>query len=356
MKTISDYLNFILRSREKAKASNRLFEVLWEITDRCNLNCQHCYLPPQRRKNNAQELPWEAIKEIIGQLQHSGCLSIVLTGGEFFCREDASLILEYLKKKAFCLSLITNGTLLNKEIVQLLKDFTPLPNVSLSLYSLKEATNAKIVGAKGALEKTLNAIELISQAEIPLTINHLVMRNNLQEFAALKAFARERKVRFLSNYIVEPCLDGSTGVLEQQIPVSRLKLFVQREKKEEGSCLRTDACAQEKKNAVLKKRLFYCDAGRVSMSINPSGKANLCLKLPIPGLEVLKEGVLSCWQRIVEYVNNLKTSREYQCDKCQFVDLCAWCPAMGQLLEGDLNSCVPFYKKIARMQKEVLCA
>jgi len=49
------------------------------VTERCDLNCRHCYLPAHRRKDS---LTLTEFDDILGQLREAGTLFITLSGGE----------------------------------------------------------------------------------------------------------------------------------------------------------------------------------------------------------------------------------------------------------------------------------
>ncbi|HPD60977.1 MAG TPA: hypothetical protein PKV48_04350, partial [Thermodesulfobacteriota bacterium] len=54
------------------------FSVVFEITDRCNLKCLHCY----QENGGKEELNFHEIKVILDDLEKLGTLKVTLTGGE----------------------------------------------------------------------------------------------------------------------------------------------------------------------------------------------------------------------------------------------------------------------------------
>ena len=56
----------------------------FEITERCNLGCVHCFInqPAGSHVQLERELGTEQIKEILDQIADAGCLHLLLTGGE----------------------------------------------------------------------------------------------------------------------------------------------------------------------------------------------------------------------------------------------------------------------------------
>lgn len=74
------------------------FEILWELTERCNFKCTHCgnftdILP------RASELDFEQICTAIDHMQIQRPLAITFTGGEPFLRDDLCSIIDLLYQR-----------------------------------------------------------------------------------------------------------------------------------------------------------------------------------------------------------------------------------------------------------------
>ncbi len=72
-----------------------------EITDACNLECQHCYLEASPAKQ--ARMTFAEFQRVVGAFQENQGLSIELTGGEVFCNPEWKPILE-LALEQFSLS------------------------------------------------------------------------------------------------------------------------------------------------------------------------------------------------------------------------------------------------------------
>jgi MoaA/NifB/PqqE/SkfB family radical SAM enzyme len=343
------YKDFVFKFSRKAKRANGPWDVAWELTQRCNLDCPHCYIPIELRKAGAAELDLGQVKLIIDELAAMGCYSLSLTGGEIFTRKDVLQILEYLRGKGLHLAIQTNGTLITDSIGDILAAFNPLPSVAVSLYSLKEEQNERIVGVQGALKKTLEGIGILKRKNIPVTVGMLVMKGNLEEFDAIKEFAASQQIHFQYDYVMRPCYGGSKAPLKFQIPLSAIRRL---KGKEKDFLKQRDGCGQLKDNRFPKDKLFYCEAGRTYMAIDPYGQANMCLDFPFPSLSIPKEGLRFAWQKVLKFAKSLKPNGSFRCYKCSLGDFCAWCPAMAWRHRKDLNACLSFYKRLAGMEKD----
>src|SRR3989442_14209569 len=63
--------------------------VLFEVTHRCNLGCEHCYLtegPVGRPRPTREELTLDEIRPVLDDLAEAGTLFLTLTRGRAFMR------------------------------------------------------------------------------------------------------------------------------------------------------------------------------------------------------------------------------------------------------------------------------
>jgi len=73
---------------------------MMELTDRCDLNCVHCYInqPAGNQQARSKELSTEEIKGILKQAAEAGTLYMTLTGGEVLLRKDFPEIYSYARR------------------------------------------------------------------------------------------------------------------------------------------------------------------------------------------------------------------------------------------------------------------
>ena len=103
--------------------------VLFEVTHRCNLGCEHCYLtegPVGRPRPTREELTLDEVRPVLDQLAEAGTLFLTLTGGEVFMRRDFLEILAHARSCGFSVTIFTTGTLLTPETASALADLHPL--------------------------------------------------------------------------------------------------------------------------------------------------------------------------------------------------------------------------------------
>ena len=126
--------------------NNKPFSVAWELTRKCNGQCIYCGSNADSRLND--ELDLDSSLDLIKKLSKLEIKVINILGGEVFLREDWFTILKEIKKNGMEIFLITNGTILNNDIISKLKIIDPL-NISVSLDGNEEYHDKVRKGAKG---------------------------------------------------------------------------------------------------------------------------------------------------------------------------------------------------------------
>lgn len=104
---------------------------LWAITGRCNYQCRHCFMSSPH--NPFPELTTKELLSVVDQLSECGVASIQLTGGEPLLRKDFYQLVEALSQRNIRIeSILTNGSLVNQELLDRLKEQNQHPSFQIS--------------------------------------------------------------------------------------------------------------------------------------------------------------------------------------------------------------------------------
>jgi len=159
------------------------FKLQLNPTNKCNLKCRFCWLRDFDSGNlNLDEISEKNYLKIIEEAHNLGVEEIEITGGgEPMMRNDILTIIESIKNYEMRGRLITNGTLLNKKIIEKLITIGWDETV-ISLDAPNKEINDYLRG-KGAFEKTTRAIKTFqimkndSNSENPKLSIHTVLCN-----------------------------------------------------------------------------------------------------------------------------------------------------------------------------------
>src|SRR5262249_42437412 len=163
----------------------RPYALLAEITYRCPLHCPYCSNPTQIRDN--QELTTDEWKRVIREAAALGVLQIGFSGGEPLARPDLVELIRAARDAKLYTNLITSGIGPDDNRVRGLRG-AGLDSVQLSFQSDESSLADEIAGAR-AHEHKLNVAAKIRAAGIPLSLNFVIHRRNIDRLPRMIASA-----------------------------------------------------------------------------------------------------------------------------------------------------------------------
>ena len=127
--------------------------IFWNITNKCNLTCSHCYInaSPDAERPNEQTL--EEGKAFIDDVAEVGVPLLLFTGGEPLVSKDFWELAKYAKGKGLRTVISTNGVLITKEVAKRLQD-VGIQYVGVSLDGMRQ-THDRFRGHDGAFDAAL---------------------------------------------------------------------------------------------------------------------------------------------------------------------------------------------------------
>lgn len=316
------------------------FGFQWHITDHCNLRCKHCY---QVKFDSSSELSLDKIKFIIDKISLTildKFITVNVTGGEPFLREDFFDILSYIEdKKNFKeFNIITNATLIDVEKIDKINKFNKFKYLKISLESANEKKNDFIRG-KGNFNKVIENIKLFKENSnkkilLMMTLGSL----NFKEITNFLDFSKDLKV------------DGV--ILERFVPIGRgtnLKEFYLKNKEwyevlkiiiyyldlnlSPYDLLPYKAFWIDLKNSKLKGAL--CELGDESMALMPNGDVYPCRRLPIVIGNILNEDFGEILFKLKKFKDDIIENLKGKCKNCKIKN-CIGCRALTYAIKGDL--------------------
>ncbi len=153
----ADNLRYGIGSGAYRTAAERKPVVVWNITRRCNLRCQHCYSDSSNR-DYPGELTANECRAVIDDLAAFGVPALLLSGGEPMIHPDFFEIANYARERGIRLTLSTNGTLLEGRNAAHLLDIG-FAYVGISLDGIGE-THDRFRGRTGAFQRAVTAFRL----------------------------------------------------------------------------------------------------------------------------------------------------------------------------------------------------
>lgn len=348
---IQSYNRFWQKIHLLAKKKGFLLRVMFELTYRCNFSCKHCYLPLSYRKY--RELKTKDIIFILNQLRDIGCLYLGFTGGEPFMRKDIIKILGHAKRKGFELIIYTNGSLIEKKVAKELSLLNP-NKVDITLPAMTKVAFEQITGVSGSHDKVFKAIELLYKNKVNLGFKTCLLKENEAEIKEIEDFAASLGALHRLDDMLSPRLDGSREPYNYRGTLTNKK-----ELKECSSEFNSQINITKNHRSKLCS-FFRCGVGSTQAAITPLGELKMCLMIDRPKYKIMdvesgdkSVNLKEVWQKLKEFIKNIKVDNNYQCNNCNLKPYCKWCPAQGWLWSRNFTSCTPESRLWARMRKHI---
>lgn len=173
----------------------KLDHLFFNITNRCNLECKYCYdnsSKPIRKFDSGSSLNLKQIEMLAFEAKECGAKKVTLSGGEPFARNDWYEIFSIFDNLGFSLAISTNGTLINKEIVNKLSNFKDII-FQISIDGAK-ITHEKIRGKVGCFDKTISTVNLLKKFGFDVQINCVIFKENYWEIPFLYNISQKYRI------------------------------------------------------------------------------------------------------------------------------------------------------------------
>jgi len=169
--------------------------LLAELTHRCPLQCPYCSNPLALERING-ELDTETWCRVIDEANELGVLQTHFSGGEPTLRQDLGALIRHATTIGQYTNLITAGVLLDRKKLEALAD-AGLDHLQLSIQDSRDANANRIGGYKEGHAKKMAVADLVTEIGLPLTINAVVHRQNLDNLGEIIELAVEKKAKRL---------------------------------------------------------------------------------------------------------------------------------------------------------------
>lgn len=318
--------------------------LIWLLTARCNLSCKHCYTVRLVKKG---ELSFEEIKNILLDASQVGVRHINFTGGEIFVRNDALDIISHTSSLGIRTSIVTNGLLLDEEVVKGLARSKVF--VFFSLDGADKEIHERIRG-KGTWEKANQGIERLKEAGVPFCFVMAINRINSFQMREYLYFAKRKGA--LAVCLI-PVLPVGKAKEEMLLSPEEIEVFLEEvSRTAEEMHFPVSLWCLPFAGLKVKSQLVSAGScrGGEGMDIDPSGDVLLCDVLDIT-LSNVKKGLLEAYREQEEsplLKSLIQPQLKEPCLSCPLRKECrGGCFARSYLLKGDIHTPDPLCPRVS---------
>jgi radical SAM protein with 4Fe4S-binding SPASM domain len=353
----------------------RPYVISWNLTYRCNLACEHCYLdaggkPLVATENFADrsELGTEECFRVIDEIAAFApeCLTI-LTGGEPLLRRDILEIVQRAAERDLWVVVGTNGVRITENLAGLLAK-AGARGLSLSLDALDPDRHDGFRRVRGAWRNTVEGAEILNRSGLPFIIQTTAGSHNLSELEAIADFAYERlgakvwnlyflvptgRGQFISDMSPAQYDEVLSGLYRIQQKYNRrmlvnakcaphyIKTVLEHADDARDAPFASDQ-AKPTSSGMPQIRVYTggaggCPAGTHYMGIRPNGDVTPCPYLPVFAGNLRSATLANLWTSSDLFAAiRRRTSLGGRCGECEMNAHCGGCRARAYGMSGDL--------------------
>jgi radical SAM protein with 4Fe4S-binding SPASM domain len=163
-------------------------DVIWNITNRCNLRCDHCYMAADSHVR-PNELTDDETLTLVDQMGERELPALFLSGGEPMIRRNFWEILEKARGYGIRVTVSTNCTMIDREAARRLKS-NGIDWIATSLYGPDDFHDA-MVGVPGTRRRVVEAIKVLREEGVGVAIKTAISKTTWPYVYDLIAEARE---------------------------------------------------------------------------------------------------------------------------------------------------------------------
>ena len=307
----------------------------FELTPRCNLECEMCYIRMSAAEEAAigSELTADEWLALGKTAADAGMVYLLLTGGEPLIRPDFERIYSGLAELGIILTLNTNGTLMNEKIVRCLEKHPP-EKVNVTLYGASSDTYRKVCRSADGYDATIRGIQLLKEAKIPVCINTTYTHHNAADMERIVSFAKENSVPIrMTSYLFPPLRCGrksNTGCFLLPEEYGRLGAAF--------DLITMDSERKRRRAEILARiqslsdipcgegKAASCMAGRSALWVTWNGQLLPCGMLPDLGTSLREKDFAQIWAGLDHVMDSVKLPAK--CVGCHKKILCPVCVAV----------------------------
>lgn len=308
------------------------FNLIWAISPVCNLRCIYCFPNAKEVSKVMSFLNMDEIKIIIKALVKAKVFSVVITGGEPLLYPKIWEVISMLHQNNISVGIVTNGTIINEDILNKIKTNYNYLGISVSLDSVVPKIN-EITRGKNTTHKTIETIKLLQTVTSILSVSITLTQYNYYSLVETISYLKRMGIKHINIADLKPF--GEKKDYEKyklnNSQTENLKEYLLKLVNDNRDILinleENLMFEMMKKNDSMK--IMQCPAGETVGYIDFEGILYPCTQLSMLGLGKIENenSILDLWKssKNIKKLRNLKNQSinliEY-CDSCDRTKFC----------------------------------
>lgn len=333
------------------KGLPQLTSVHIELTNKCNENCVHCYIPHNENKSLIEA---DLFYKLLDQCRKMNILHLTISGGEPMLHNDFLNFLKLCRENNFSISVLSNLTLIDDKIIEEMKR-NPILGVQTSLYSMNPIIHDSITTVKGSFEKTFDGINKLISNNIPLKISCPILKQNKNNYKDVIKWANTKNIIVEADYEILARYDNTTQNLINRLNICEIEKII-------NDSIKTDHNYIDSVKKIVEKNKYktlndpVCNICYSSICVSANGNVFPCTCWNNYVIGNLYETSLKdIWldSEKIKYLRNLRIQDFFECIKCSARNYCTMCMVRNanENSTGSLLCVNKFFCQIAKLNK-----
>ena len=354
------------------------YSVSWNLTQRCNLECAHCYMSAFAGADTRGELTTAECRRVMDEIALvNPNVFLILTGGEPLLRRDIWDLAAYAGEKRFTTVFGTNGVLLREREAKLMREHRVL-GASISLDSTDRDKHDAFRHLPGAWDGAVRATRVLADEGLDFSLHMSVTDWNAGEVPAMIDLAKELGAKVLNFFFLvrtgrgRDLTDIDAAAYERiltylaraqgvgQGPPSFVKRMLGMGDAEARAPFedpwstpvgRADGLLIRAKCAPHFRRILWelnpsspllknyahgsCPAGKYYCRITPEGDVTPCPYMPVTAGSLRRSSFAEIWRGAPVFDDLREPKLGGRCGACEFSKVCGGCRCRAYATYGD---------------------
>lgn len=328
-----------------------------QITNRCNLNCKYCYMNANK---DLSSMTFDQFKHVVDYFTEVGVEIVMLSGGEPCLHPDIIEMIQYISTKGLEIGLVTNGTIISKELVECILANNVIVQISIDAM---DSDNYILSRGIDQLNQVVENIKLLNSNDITVTMSITLNNATISEVKKTVDFALSNQIHTLhygflvpsdrckeNNMTMDQVFDALICLYEIQI---NKYLHIQ-----------IDFVENYVKAIVSKnKNPYYCNSMSCNnMEIQPNGDIYQCGALETimhkatnPSINIFSVDKEQITSRIKSEWKTIGVFDISACKECNVKHICkGGCRAIAYQSFGDLYGKQPLCNELQKFISKIM--
>lgn len=332
---------------------NKVFSILFMLTEQCNCNCWFCSRNNLSRAEN-EFVPLETIKEalLILSKEYSNA-KLILTGGEPTLYPWIKEVIFYAKEKFRKVEIQTNGWFSTKIAEQLKPLLQSNVYIQFSLDGTQKIHDN--IRGKNFYERVLNNILYFNQESSHISISSTITKFNMESYSQLVSVLNTLKFKRLTISMVQYINPKDDHIIDKDdwnkfvdklLSMCKFRVDI-------AKIYDFDLMSKYKTNGPSSCRITNCGLGKTHFYIKPNMDVIPCTCVDYSIGNILKDSLEHIKMNLKKF-EYIEINEESVCYECDYKLMCnGGCPGysikiFGKIGMGDFRC--PMVKEFARQE------